>query len=276
MLLIYAVVILFSASIVFSILQYFPFNKIISALIVGVVIIIAVVITHICIAPQYNSWKMEKKLTSRYPVFELLAEKDPDNYKVFIAKLKSDMLAKSSQYNEFKDVGTFLNTEMVKYSQSASNESLYNFAKTILNFYNKLIDINPVYILNLEFPEKFGEKIDFPGLESASKDNTQEIILAKESIIRSAVDDPQPALDAEQVQQAQTIFRQIITELVNKYGKDVVLATFQHPEDDSTDQKTAATIIIQFYSKLVSRGETDAGIVLKYLFKAGAPKQQSN
>jgi len=276
MLLIYAVVIIFSASIVFSILQYFPFNKIVSALFAGAVIIIAVIITHICIAPVYNSWKMEKKLTSRYPVFELLAEKDPGNYRVFMDKLKSDMMLKSSQYNEFKDVGTFLNAEMVKYSQSASNETLYSFAKTILNFYNKLIDINPAYILNLEFPEKFGDKIDFNGLEAASKDHTQEIILAKESIIRSAVDDPQPALNTEQTQQAQTIFRQIITELVSQYGKDIVLATFQHPEADSTDQKTAATIIIQFYSKLVSRGETDAGIVLKYLFKAGAPKQQAN
>jgi hypothetical protein len=270
MLLIYAVVMIVVGLAVFSITRYSSVHTPFAAAAAVVAALIALIFTYLFVAPQYYTWKIETMLKTRYPVFELLAEKSPDDFNAFVTKIKSDILTSPSNYNEFRDTGNFLNSEMIKYSQTATNESLYNFARVISDFYGKLFQINPVFILNLEFPEKFQDQINFNELEKASRGEIAQVTSAKEGVIRSALDEPQPVLSKEESQKAQAIFRQIITNLVDKYGKNTVLASFQHPEDAATDKKTAATIIMEFYNDLIARGEMDTGIVLKYLFKAGS------
>ena len=56
----------------------------------------------------------------------------------------------------------------------------------------------------------------------------------------------------------------IILELAEKYGKENVVTTFEHPEQPTLDKKMGADILIEFYRHLIAKGVKETGLAMKF------------
>lgn len=257
-----AVIILLSVVIGIFLFRLLTQNKIIISLLTIVLTIIFLAFALVYVVPAYNTWAYENTILNKYPFIKLLKEKSPDEYNAYLAKIKKDMTSNPSAAKV--DTATFLNGALVKYSQNASNKSLCDYAKSRVDTYTRLVNLDPTYVLIIEFPKHFQGKYDVNALDKTIQDIGNTIILAKGDVIASAISNPQPPLSDADIQQAKGLIEEIGKNLALQYGKDAVLLTLRTPEDPSLDKKTGAAIIISLYQAILSHDENECGMIMKY------------
>ena len=262
MLWIYALILALVIITIIFLCRYFALRKVISAVVIIIAVVITLFIIRIYVVPNYVAWSIENQIRTKYPLFDYLAIRAPGDFNPYIDKVKKDILSNVDVDKKIEaNTRLFLNAEVEKYFQIATNQSIYDYTKTLYTLYRKLIAINPILVLAAEFPNKFSAGSS--QINSSTSDSNQ-IMAAKEAMIKSAIETPEQTLTAADNQQAKTIVQSIVLDLSKKYGKDAVIKTFEHPDDATLDQKTAATILIDFYNNLLARGVEDTGLVMKY------------
>lgn len=257
-----AVIALLSIVIGFLLFRLLTKNKIVITLFTLVFTIVILALALAYIIPNYNVWAYENAIKIKYPFIALLKEKSTDDYNAYMVKVKNDMHTNPSMVNN--DTTTFVNDQLAKFSQHATNKSLCDYAKARIDFYKKTINTKPEYVLFIEFPKHFQGTFDERDLNNAIKDTVNTIFQAKGDVIASAINNPQPALSADDVQKAKTLLQQIGRDLAIKYGKDPVVLTFEHPESPSLDKTTGAAIVISLYEMITALSEEDCGLILKF------------
>lgn len=236
--------------------RIFKLRKRLSLFLITDMAILSLLITYFYIIPHYTIWAIESKVRNQYPIIDFLAVRAPDDFDIYLKKIQKDVLEK-------KDVDAtthqFLNDELIKYYQNASNQSIYDYTVVIHASYQKLIAIDPILVLASEFPKKFP-------MHSVTNDEKemQQVMAAKEGIIKSAIDAPTPSINDTEKKQAKIIVQDILLKLAAQYGKENVVKTFEHPNDETLDKKIAADILIEFYSQLIAKGVKDTGIAMKF------------
>lgn len=234
--------------------------------------LVMIVIAKPFIEPRLYAWTFESAIRHKYPIIEMLAQTSPDEFKAYVSKEKNEIIKSGSTKNNLISFYTieFLDSQVAKYSQIATNQSLYNFMQSRLNLFKMLIDTNPELILRLEFPRKFvdGNNMQSEKLNEFYDKNMQNA----ENVIKSAIDTPQTPPTEQDSKKAVTILRSIATGLTKKFGKDNVILTFQDPTSLSLDKTTAAKILIALYEDIITTGVNDTGTVVKYVFRSGEAK----
>jgi len=216
----------------------------------------------------YLSWSYENQILSKYPVFKLLSDKSPLDFNNYIRQVRSSLLSNKGDRVPFF-TGEYIYSQLKKYSPYASNQDFYNLAKTTFTFYNQVFSQNPSLVLNLEFNIlSTQEELKFEKLYSKDASLINPITQAKESIIESAINKPQPVLTQSDKDKAQIIINSIMIDLSIDYGNQAVYNTFNHPDDPHLDQKLSAEIIIKFYQMLLNHGSEDGGLTIKYLYSS--------
>ncbi|CEK09895.1 hypothetical protein [Legionella hackeliae] len=265
----YSIVVVLTVLIV-ALIQHYRGIKFKKSWILLVIILIPVLIyTKLYIAPFYHAKTFEADLKKESPLFALLAEKSPLAFQNYIDKAKHDIV-----YNHAKNIlpytVDFISAELTKYTPHATNESLYNEVKITAEYYDKILKINPLLILFSEFPDKFADQVSIDEVEKIPGDFSKKLMDAKLDIIQSALNTPQLALSPEEINQGQTLLNEIFEALINKYGNDTVEGTFHNPDNPNLDRAVEAKIILEFYQRILDKGEKNAGLILKYIETASA------
>lgn len=262
----YLIITSLTCAIVAGTLKHLIKNTVLFALSTVTAVTISIVLTRQYVEPHYKAWVFETNIKEEDPIFSILAYKSPVEFNSYILNVKKSILRDGSEHEVIYYTSNFLNTELLKFSQNASNLSLYDYAVTTVNFYTKLYNTDPILVLNMEFPGIYYQNTNYQKLDRASIGFISTILTAKRDIIKSAIDNPQPKMSKENVERAKLVLRNIFRTLSEEYGSRDVINTFNRPNELSLNKKVAAKIIIQFYQEIINHGEDDAGIVIKYIF----------
>lgn len=234
--------------------------------------LVMIVIARPLLEPHFYAWTFESSIRGKYPIIDLLAQKSPEEFNAYVKKEKNEIIKSGNDKNNLTTFYTieFLDSQVAKYSQIATNQSLYEFMQSRLNLFKMLIDTNPELILRLEFPRKYVDETN------ASLEKLDEFynktMQNSENVIKSALETPQTPPTEQDSKKAVTILRNIATGLTKKFGKENVLLTFQDPTTPSLDKTIAANILISLYEDILATGVNDTGTVVKYVFRSGNAK----
>lgn len=218
-------------------------------------------------AQLYLGYVFESKIKSEDPIFALLAQKSPLDFKQYIAKIKNDFITEDGNKVPFY-TGEYIYSQLKKYSPHATTQSFYDLAKATADLYTKIYAHNPDLVLTIEFNLQEIQPLNFSAMSNTLSQAFYPVTSAKIMIIKAAINNPQPELSAADKERAQAIIQNIMRKLSVNYGSNVVADTFNHPNNPTLDHKIAAEVIIQFYQMLLNRGKEDAGLVAKYIFTA--------
>lgn len=266
MLWIYGMTIVVSAIMTGAMFYGFIRNKTLVVSLTIITTIAVVCLTHFFFIPHYfYDQILEASIRKDNPFMNTIADKIPGEFNTYVTQLKMNTLAKGSKNNEIYYNEELLNNLMMKYGPVASNESLFNYIKSNVEFDKKLMSIDPMLVLFHEFPDRFLTQIDFMQLNDKVKDlyKNPEVFNTAQNAIQSGIDHPQNLPTQEQLENAQTIFRKVIAQISKKHGSEKVISTFQHPDFPDLDKKAAANIVIAFYDALISQGQDKAVLVAK-------------
>src|SRR5262249_16672949 len=128
-----------------------------------------------------------------------------------------------------------------------------------VNCYEYLYEINPNLVVEMEYPTGA-----FP-IESVSESIQtcmQNLLNAQTLIIESTETATKPVSDNVE---AENLIKENLASLAQQYGEENVMQTFSNPYDQALDKKIEAQILINFYKNILSLGNADAGIVIRYL-----------
>lgn len=249
---------------IIGIIQYYRGGRLKpSILIMFIAVILTFLITKYYAVPFYQMVTFESQV-KKEPLFSFLAKESPKAFQNYIDKAREDIF-----YNESKNIigltNDFIVTELINNMPYASDKSLYEIITLTTGYYKQLYAIDPTLILFAEFPDKFTNVITMEQIEKISQKSLDKLNEARKNILMSAVENPHPKLSTEDVMQANHLVSAIFDSLVEKYGEQTVIQTFEHPDSPSLDKKIAATIIMDYYEKLQAQGEKNAALVLRYL-----------
>jgi hypothetical protein len=245
-------------------------NKILTGIMTAIVMILTVVATYY-ISPHYYAWTFPSSIRSENSLIDLIATQSPAEFNAYVSKAKHNILTRGNPDNELSYTIEFVSHAMTKYSQNASNKSLYDYLKADNDLDKKLFETDPVLVLANEFPDMFMSTIDPTKLfENGSEEYFKATLNAAENVIKSSIKNSQPSLTKEDIQKAEAVFRDVISTLSDKYGEKIVLSALQHPNDPSLDKTLVAKILISFNDEILARGENDVGVSLRYAYRAGS------
>ncbi|WED42221.1 hypothetical protein [Legionella cardiaca] len=210
----------------------------------------------------YQAWTFEDDLKKEAPLFILLEKTSPAAFQNYIDKAKRDIIYFHSKHL-IAYTNEFVTSEIAKYEAKASDESLYHETKRIIDYYNKIYQIDPLLVVYSEFPNQFANVVNLEQLDQLSDSTAKQLYDSQKAIIQSALDSPQPALSPEKFHQAQIILSDIFQTLIQRYGETVVKNSFENPQDPSLNRQVQAKILMDFYQLLYKRGKEDTGLVLR-------------
>lgn len=225
--------------------------------------------------PYYQAFTFEEKIKKNYPIYNLIANIDPNDFNIYISKVKQNILSKGNPNNEIFYAHQLVDSVFEKKILNASNKSIYNFVKIQQQLNQELVKTNPTLLLFKEFPDNFRKLVDLNHLSILiSKD----LLSAKEAVIRSAIENPQPLLTETEKSTATKLITEILNVMEKQYGTDLVNKTFYRPEDPSLNRAIEAELIVAFYNAVLSKGEENTGLIIKTLVmlkQTAAMKNQS-
>jgi hypothetical protein len=235
----------------------------------AIIVVFAMTVTKIYVIPFYSAVTYEIFLKKNEPLFALIAKKFPDDFNHYMKKVKYSIISRENEDYLVIYKLEFLNTIFVKTLSYATNKSIYEFYKAELMLDQALFRVDPKLVLYLEFSYKFSNK-PHPGLiiTIAGADLTNKIIQAKKSVIMSALITPQAPITASEKKLAITVVIKTLDELSNQYGKKTVAhldAQISNPLLNKASATLYATILLTFYQTILSTGETNVGMVYRYL-----------
>lgn len=272
MLWIYVLVVVLVTVITYPVFRFYSLRKLTAGFLSGIFIVIAVLLTHLFFMPYNVVCTYESKIKSQSPFFDLIKAKSPNEYNTYISKIKANISAKGDLSNEIYYQSEFLNALLVKYGPNASNQSLYDYLKSSVDYDRKLYQIDPALVLYHEFPEKFtNQKVDFKNLNVDEYKNT--VLNSTEDVITSGIAQLQPAPTADETKKAMMIFRDVVGNISKKYGSKLVISVLQQPNNPLLDKNQAADIVIALMDGIVAKGKDDAALFLRTTLMLNRPKQ---
>ena len=136
--------------------RFFKLNKIVSLFIITIIAMIAFYLTHTYLLPYQTSLTIEAKMRNKYPILDLIALRAADDFTPYLKKIQKDVLSNEDVDKKIEaDTHQFLNEQLVKYYQRASNRSIYDYTIVIHAAYKKLAAMDPILVLAAEFLKKF-------------------------------------------------------------------------------------------------------------------------
>lgn len=243
---------------------YFSKNKILTGSITTLAVLIAIAFTYFYISPYYLAWRFENNIRSQSQFLDLIAEQSPYEFNDYVSKVKKNIISRGDPTNEAYYAAELINSLLMKYGPIASDESLYNYLRSDIEFDKKLFAIDPVLVLFQEFPDKFADKIDLS--KYSVNDLKNDMLGAVEKVVESGIKNPHPLPTTEDMALAEGVFRGILADLGKKYGQTTLATALQRPEDPAVDKKIAAQIIMDISDAIFSKGEETTGLLLRSSF----------
>jgi hypothetical protein len=247
------------------------FLKNISAirLLTMLVVIFTMLMTKFYVIPLYSAEIYEIFLKSDEPVFELIAEKFPREFQTYIDKVKECIVSNNNEDYLIIYKLEFLNSIFIKEISLASNVSIYHYYQVQYKIDETLFKVDPRLVLFLEFSNKYTKKPN-PSLiiTIAGQDLTEQIIAAKEAVIMSALIMPEKPITADEKEAANAMIDTILADLSDNFGEKTVTELDTHISDVALSKESTvlyATILLEFYQKILSSGQNNVGIIYRYL-----------
>lgn len=254
--------------ILFPLLRIYSYSWLHSTIISLIALVAVLFLVHYYIEPSFSAWQYEREMRLTYPLVDYAAKHDPVEYHNYMDEAQDHFLhsANINMGNEVYYESDFVNVLLVKYGSRASNESLYEFLKNSVDYDKVLINIDPIYVLYHEFPEKFSDvNVDFSKLNR--EQYLQEIFSAAAVVVNSAIEKPVDSPTKEDVEKAKVIFQDAIKTVTKSYDEKTVIATLQKPHDPSLDKEQSAKIVIAFFDAILQRSKEEVGLFLRVTFK---------
>jgi hypothetical protein len=233
-----------------------------------IAIIFAIFIVKQCVSPPPVPQALESAIKKENTLFALIAAKSPTEFNTYVAQIKKNIAEHGDPNNNTYYTAELVNKVFIYYGPEASNEALYHFLSVYLRYYKSIFQVNPDLVLFLEFPALYKDKTNYAELNKhIDVQLSKELFSAKETVIRSAIDDPQPLITDSERQAAGVLVQEILKTLAKKYGAKVVTAALSHPDKPLMNRKLVASIVISFYEEIFLTGADNTGIILKSLFQ---------
>jgi hypothetical protein len=249
-----------------AVLQQFTKNTSIISLFTAAIVLIVMLLTKAYILPYYHAQTYKFFLQIEDPQIKVIMAKYPQEFNNYINSTKNNFLTDDNDYKAALDKIIFLNSLFVKAVPTASNESIYNYYKTELQLYQVLFRVNPEFVLYMEFSNQFA-RAPKPKLILSLADAVliKKYVNAKEAVVLSSIQNPQPPIRRSQKYAAAKVLGDIMTQLGEEYGKDTFSNTLRDPDNPDLNQNKSAGMVIAFYKKIVSLGADYTGLIFKYL-----------
>lgn len=249
--------------VIYFVLRLLSVNRMVSCITALILMIAAIFLTEVYVQPEYSISQHEKYLSTEYPLINYAAIHSPEEFKIFMDKVRADIQKNNNDLNkEIYYQSELLNALLLKYGPYASDESLYHFLQASVAYDKKLFAIDPALVLFHEFPEKFSNTpLDFTKI---NRDEYLNVTFeAMENVIKSGAENPRAVSTADETKQAMIIFREVVEALSQKYGAKVVIATLQNPNDQTLDKNTSAEIVMAFFEGIIAKGQNNAGLFMR-------------
>ncbi|HHW4979472.1 TPA: hypothetical protein ACU0X0_002868 [Legionella anisa] len=223
--------------------------------------VVAINLSKPFVTQRYEAYKFEEEI-KKYPLFNLIAQSDPEEFKNFIDKSKN-----SIYINESPDKVTIYSQELVssvfkKHILKASDESIFNYIIAQIYLYKELNKDNPELIVKLEMGQA-DPRLSTLFKSEKYKALSLKLLQAKENVILSSINSNTTEINKSAIENN---LKEIITNLAKNFGQQEVYLTFTKPNDPNLESSKKAQIIISFYESILNSGKENAAQIIKYLF----------
>ena len=259
-------------------LSYFLFKDEKNRRLATVVIFIAILFgTKNYLMPYYYAATLDSDIKQKYPLYSTIATYYPTEYSEFLERMKNNIIKHGGLGNEISSSATLVNYAIEKSLSFASVKDIYNYLKTNYQFEKKLYSINPIFVLAIESPARVPSKYSLSLiLSSIPESDINEIMKAKAKLIESGSKDRAPIkLSDAEIERATESIQQIMTSLVEKYGKEAVNDTFTGTTPFK-DPILSAQITLSFYELLLAKSEEEGGLLFKILYMPSLDTQKKS
>lgn len=214
------------------------------------------------VTQRYESYKFEDEI-KKYPLFNIISQSDPNEFKSFIEKSKDSIYKNESTDQITRYSQELVSTVFKKHILKASDESISNYIIAQINLYKEINKDNPELIIKVELGQP--DPMLYKLFESEKyKTLSLKLLKAKENVILSSNNQKKTTkLDKATVENN---LKEIITNLAKKFGQQEVYLTFTKPNDPNLESSKEAQIIISFYESILNSGKENAAQIIKYLF----------
>jgi hypothetical protein len=214
------------------------------------------------IYPNYVSWRFENEL-KKQPLFEMIAKNNPQQFAAFMKKVNGALQDKQSNAQIALYSAEFVNSIFYQQLVHASDDYIVLYLKATLDLYHYLNGIDPRAVVKLE---NGSNAIDFDLNALWDQDKGFRGLLAhlldtKRYLIEAGMKTPVEKQDADK---AEALLKGVLTDLVSKYGEEVVRGSFS-PTATMLPPNLCAQVIIEFYAKILGTGNENAGIIMRHI-----------
>lgn len=211
--------------------------------------------------PHYLLWRFEKEVGSQ-PIFVLIAENHPEQYKDYIQKIqksfsKTDDIAVVTTYT-----AELLNRIFNEHLEKAPNDPIDLYLKSTVELYRYLYTKMPQAIVVMET----GSRTQSVDLKELSQDLTFETLLnrlldSKKLIIQDSIKSP---VNVNNNDTAKLALEKIYDNLTKKFGAEIIRNVFV-PSDVPVPARVSSLVILEFYGEIMATGKETAGDIMRYI-----------
>jgi len=226
-------------------------------------IIVALIVSQVLaqsVMPSVKAWNYARNLDAelqKQPVFQVIKRYEAGNYGEMVLRLKRE-IKNGANPAQVVSIGRASVVKILeKRLPTASNAAVANYLRVLLNELTVLQSQDPVLCYNFVFPRK-SSPVDLQKYVPKDLRDADFAALAQ-VITTSAEQNNQAPWEAE----AGPLFKNVITQVANEYGRDVaMLAT---PYAASVSPAKMCQMTVSIYSKIAKLPDEDAGKVMRYL-----------
>jgi hypothetical protein len=231
-----------------------------------VIVTITMLMTKAYVIPYYHAETYQFFLRVEDPAFRIIIARYPKEFKKFIAASKENILSEDGEYKQLLDKIIFLNSLFAKSVGTASNKSIYDYYVTEIKLYAVLFQVNPEFVLYMEFSNQFA-RAPKPNLilSLADEELIKKYVKEKEAVIVSSIQNPQPPINNKEKLISAKILHDILNQIHIEYGENTFSDTLNDPDNPNLNQTQSAKMVIAFYKKILDLDVNYASIVFKYL-----------
>jgi hypothetical protein len=242
-----------------------------SSLWVVIVTVAGLGLTREFIAPFYLAGTYEHNLKRQDPAMRIIARQFPNEFHDYIDEAKRKLIKYKEDTTLFNEKLLFLHKLSRQMLPKASNQSIYAFYQASLSLDIALFGTAPELVLYLEYSDQYQNKPK-PSLILliAGKPLVTNVIIALETMIVSAIENPQPLLTETERKRASELIFQTVVSVSKEFGADNLSSFLQDPDNPALNSKVGALIVMSFAKNILDHGPDDTGIAYKYLFQRAA------
>lgn len=248
-------------------LRFVTNNRYLTIFTMAITAFLSVAITKEYLMPQYLAYTFAQSIRKASPLVDLIAKNSPEEFNRYVDSVRRNIINNDSNNDIYLNTNSLISAVLIKNIPYATNESIYRYLTDCLALDKELMQVDPRYVLFVEYPGRFTKEINSVNvLEHVKPETIAELLAAKQAIIISALENRQPDLNISQRLRANFIYTDILSNISAQYGRQMMLDAFQRPDALNTDQQKAAEVIIQYYEAILAKGPDGAGMIYKSLF----------